>query len=39
MTGHFKFGANQMPVYINMNENLRHLEKNYGLVIDKEDSP
>lgn len=38
MTGHLKFGANHMPIYINMNEILCYLEKNYGLVVDKKDS-
>lgn len=37
MTGHFKFGANEMPVYINMNIVLEYLEKNYGLVIPEDE--
>ena len=34
-TGHFAFGANELPIIWNLNEILSYLEKHHGLVIDK----
>lgn len=35
MSGVYKFGANQMPVYRNLNDVLKYLETNFGLKIPK----
>lgn len=35
MTAYYAFGANQLPVFWNLNKILEYLEKEYGLVIDE----
>ncbi len=37
MSGFYQLGANQMPVYWNLNMVLQHLEKRYGLVLDMDE--
>ena len=37
MSGYYAFGANQMPIFINLNLVLSHLEKHHGLVIEDQE--
>jgi len=34
MSGHFVFGANQLPIFVNLSRVLKYLETHYGLRIE-----
>ena len=36
VTGHFAFGANELPIIYNLDKVLRYLEKHHGLEIDEQ---